>query len=115
MIAGFVIKGETPVTILVRAIGSGLTQFRVIGVLTNPKLTLFRDATVVAVNDNWADVGLAAISSTASSVGAFALPTHSLDAALLATLEPGSSTAQVSGVDSAAGAGIARVEIYEVP
>lgn len=115
MIAGFVIKGETPVTVLVRAIGPGLTQFGVIGVLTNPKLTLFRDATVVAVNDNWGDVGLSAISSTAGAVGAFALPTNSLDAALLATLEPGSYTAQVSGVDSAAGAGIALVEIYEVP
>ena len=69
---------------------------------------------MVAVNDNWGDVGLAAISSTTSAVGAFALSANSLDAALLATLEPGSYTAQVTGVDSAAAAGIALVEIYEV-
>lgn len=115
MIAGFVIKGETPVTILVRGIGPGLSQFGVTGVLGNPKLTLFRDSTVVAINDNWADVGAAALASTANAVGAFALPTNSLDAALLATLEPGSYTAQVSGVDPTAATGIALVEIYEVP
>ena len=115
MIAGFVIKGETPVTILVRGIGPGLSQFGVTGVLGNPKLTLFRDSTVVAINDNWADVGAAALASTANAVGAFALPTNSLDAALLATLEPGAYTAQVSGVDPAAATGIALVEIYEVP
>lgn len=114
MIAGFVIRGETPVTVLVRAIGPSLTQFGVTGVLTNPKLTLFRDSTIVAVNDNWADVGLSAISSTASAVGAFALQTNSLDAALLATLEPGSYTAQISGSDATT-TGVALVEIYEVP
>lgn len=85
------------------------------GVLSNPKLTLFRDSTVVAINDNWGDVGAAGIASTASAVGAFGLPINALDSALRATLAPGSYTAQITGVETAAGAGIALVEIYEVP
>ena len=44
---------------------------------------------------------------------AFGLPSASRDAALLATLQPGSYTAQVSGVNNTTG--IVLIEIYEVP
>jgi hypothetical protein len=47
------------------------------------------------------------------SVGAFALATQSRDAAVLATLPPGSYTVQVSGASG--GTGVALVEVYEVP
>jgi hypothetical protein len=47
------------------------------------------------------------------SVGAFALATQSRDAALVATLPPGSYTAQVSGAGGTTG--VALVEVYEVP
>jgi hypothetical protein len=48
-----------------------------------------------------------------SAVGAFALPTGSKDAALVATLGPGSYTAVVSGVSNTTGT--ALVEMYVVP
>ena len=60
-------------------------------------------------NDNW-NSGLATIFS---SVGAFALESGSRDAALVATLLPGSYTAQVRGADG--GTGEALIEIYELP
>ncbi|MDO8539034.1 MAG: hypothetical protein Q7S40_01225 [Opitutaceae bacterium] len=113
MIAGFVVKGDTPVTVLIRGIGPTLTQFGVSGVLANPRLTLLRDTTLITVNDNWGDLGPATISATASSVGAFALPANSLDSAILATLQPGSYTVQVSGASITPG--VALIEVYEVP
>ena len=46
-------------------------------------------------------------------VGAFPVPGTSLDAALLATLQPGSYSVQVAGVT--AENGLVIVEVYEVP
>ena len=54
----------------------------------------------------------AADAATFASVGAFALNAGSNDAAVVATLQPGSYTAQVSGV--AGGTGTALIEIYAV-
>jgi hypothetical protein len=48
-----------------------------------------------------------------SSVGAFALPAGSRDAALVVSLPPGSYTAQVSGVGGLTGDAI--IEVYELP
>lgn len=113
MIAGFNIRGTTSVTVLIRGVGPTLTQFGVTGVLANPRLTLFHDSTLVGVNDNWGDVGASTIASTAAAVGAFALSANSLDSVILATLQPGSYTVQLTGVGSAVG--VALVEVYEVP
>lgn len=110
MIAGFFVKGVTPLTVLIRGVGPSLTRFGVAGVLPNPHLTLFSDSGLVAVNEDWGDLGASSIASTANAVGAFALPSGSLDAAILATLQPGAYTVQVSG-----GTGVALIEVYEVP
>jgi hypothetical protein len=116
LIAGFSIQGDAPKQVLIRAVGPSLAQFGVTGVLADPQLSLFREGNPTALqqNDNWltapnaAQVGLAA-----GTAGAFALPANSRDAALLVTLEPGTYTAQVSGVGNTTG--VALVEIYEVP
>jgi cyclophilin family peptidyl-prolyl cis-trans isomerase len=112
LIAGFYIGGNTARTVLIRAIGPTLALFGVTDTLANPKLQLFSGTTLVAENDNWGgDPGL---TSVADAVGAFRLPNAtSGDAVFLATLPPGSYTAQVSGVGG--GTGVALVEIYEVP
>ena len=109
LIAGFVISGVTSKTVLIRAIGPGLSPFGVTGVLADPQLSLFRGSTVLASNDSWVD-GDAALSAAFSTVGAF--PIASRDAAMLVTLTPGSYTVQVSGRDNATGVGL--VEIYEM-
>ena len=77
----------------------------------NPKLELFdADGSKIAENDDWP----ASLAPSFQSVGAFALPLGSRDAALIATLVAGRSyTVQVSGVGLLAGE--AMVEIYELP
>lgn len=111
LIAGFNISGSGSKTLLIRGIGPGLAQYGVTGFLVDPKVQVFDSNNVlVASNDNW-DPALAA---TFTAVGAFALSPNSKDAALLVTLNAGTSyTAQVSGSDGGTGDGI--VEIYEVP
>lgn len=111
LIAGFVIGGTQPATVLIRAIGGTLSAFGVADALEDPKLQLFSGTTLVKENDDWGgDPQLSAISST---VGAFVLGNPaSKDSVLLVTLPPGSYTAQVSGKDEAVG--VALVEVYEV-
>ncbi|MEY2878721.1 MAG: hypothetical protein RLZZ15_1101, partial [Verrucomicrobiota bacterium] len=60
---------------------------------------------------NWG--GTAALTAAFTSVGAFALPAASLDAALVATLQPGNYTVEVKGAGTTTG--VALVEIYDVP
>ncbi|MEO5958193.1 MAG: Ig-like domain-containing protein, partial [Opitutaceae bacterium] len=118
LIAGFVVGGNAPKRILIRAIGPGLTAYGVSGALTDPQLQLFNGSTPLAQNDNWATpvgVGVpdeAAIVSASATVGAFPLAGSSRDAVLLVTLAPGAYSAQVSGVNGAIG--IAMVELYDV-
>ncbi len=110
LIAGFNLAGTGTKQVLIRAIGPGLAAFGVPATLVDPKLQVFSaSGTVVAANDNWA----AALASTFAQVGAFALPPASGDAALLVTLNAGTSyTVQVSGADG--GIGEALIEVYEV-
>ena len=111
MITGFVIQQGAPKQILIRAVGARLATapFNLTGVLANPLLQVYNsDGVLVLTNDNWstADQGVMA------AVGAFPLTTGSLDAALVATLSPGSYTAQVSGVGNTSG--VAILEVYDV-
>jgi hypothetical protein len=116
LIAGFSITGSQPKTLLVRGIGPTLGAFGVPGVLLDPKLELYAAGATLAMvaNDDWGAVSNASqLAAVATSVGAFALPSGSKDAALLVTLPPGSYTAQVSGVNNTTG--LALIEVYEVP
>ena len=112
--AGFVIGGATAKTVLVRAIGPGLSQFGVGGVLSDPQLALFntKTNTKIAENDNWG--GDSQVTTVVTAVGAFKIDNAaSKDAILLVTLAPGNYAAQVSGVGGTGGTAI--VEVYEVP
>ena len=114
--AGFVIGGATSRTVLVRAIGPSLAvaPFNVAGVLADPKLDLFDNATGAKINENNDWGGSVALSTGFASVGAFALArADTKDAALLVTLSPGQYSMQVSGADR--GGGVVIVEVYEVP
>ena len=117
LIAGLVIAGDIPKTVLIRGIGPTLSVFGVAGVLADPQITVFSGRTSVASNDNWeTTVGpgsSAATALVASRVGAFALSAGSKDAALVITLQPGAYTVQVSGVANTTG--VALIEVYEAP
>ncbi|MGH7956500.1 MAG: immunoglobulin domain-containing protein, partial [Opitutaceae bacterium] len=111
--AGFVIDGTGPKRVLIRAVGPtlGAAPFNVGGVVSDPQLTLFSGQTSIASNNNWG--GTTDLTAAFAQVGAFALPSGSLDAALVTTLQPGNYTVQVSGVGGTTG--MAIVEVYEVP
>ena len=106
--AGFVIGGTQAQTVLIRAIGPGLTQLGVPGVLADPTMELFSGQTVIGSNDDWAGAQVTILSA---KVGAFALPAASKDAVIVKTLQPGNYTVQIKG-KGAAGAVI--VEVYEI-
>lgn len=122
LIAGFVIGGTRPRAVMVRGIGDQLTNFDVSNVLRNPILKLFDgEGRLIAINDNWSAGGVLngtrheqkdALVLAAKQVGAFPLHDDTRDAALIATLAPGSYTAQVSGFINTSG--VALVEIYEL-
>jgi hypothetical protein len=115
MIAGFVVTGNAPKKVLVRASGPALAPFGVTGVLADPVLTLYNSSSVqIAQNDNWGSAGDGTlIAAAAAQVGAFALPTGSKDAVLLLNLQPGAYTAVASGSGNTTG--VALIEVYEVP
>ena len=111
MIGGLVIGSGTADTVLIRAVGPGLTQFGVSGVLEAPVLSLYdASGTLLQTNQGWGTGN--ATAAIMSSVGAFALPAGSADSALVATLTSGSYTAQVSGAGSTTG--VVLLEVYEV-
>jgi hypothetical protein len=114
LIAGFVVQGTQPVTVLVRAVGPTLQNFSVGGFLAQPVLTVVNNATgaVIASNSGWGSApSPALLASTAASVGAFSLNAGSDDCALIVTLQPGSYSAEVAGAGGTTG--IALVEVYE--
>jgi hypothetical protein len=111
LVVGFSISGVAPQRLLVRGVGPGLSQFGVTGVLENPRLQIYSGSSLVIDNDDWA--GAPQLTAAFTSVAAFPLPANSRDAALVLSLQPGTYTAQVSGVANTTG--IALVELYELP
>jgi hypothetical protein len=107
-IAGFVISGNQTQTVLLRAIGPGLSGFGVTGAMADPVLELYSGENKLGENDDWS--GTQAV-QLAAQVGAFALTAGSRDAVLLATLPAGAYTLQVRGKT---GGGEVLVEVYEI-
>jgi hypothetical protein len=116
LIVGFAVSGNTPIQLLIRGVGPGLTPLGVTGVLADPVLevhTKINDQDViVATNDNWSDEPNAAQAAVAVP-GAFELSPGSNDAVLLLTLSAGIYTAHVRGAGNTTGNAI--VEVYDVP
>jgi hypothetical protein len=120
---GFVISGDQPKRVLIRAVGSTLSGFGVTDAVADPAIKLYSGDTIVAADDDWETAGTASgnvslgtasdIVGAGKAVGAFPLPTGSKDAALLVTLQPGLYSAVVSAPN--AQSGTVLVEAYEVP
>ena len=112
LIAGFVIKGDTSRTVLLRGIGPALTSYGVAysDCLANPKIALYANSSLITTNDDWGTEPQ--IGKAFDAVGAFRMYT-SADAAMLVTLKPGLYSVQVSGVNNTTG--VALVEVYDVP
>ncbi|MBS0659510.1 MAG: peptidylprolyl isomerase [Verrucomicrobia bacterium] len=105
LIGGFVIRGSAK-RVLIRALGPSLIPFGVTNAISDPQITLQQGQTVIASNDNWKSTQQADIQATGFA------PSNDSEAALIATLQPGSYTPIVSGVGGATGVSI--VEVYEL-
>lgn len=114
LIAGFVVDGNVPKRLLIRAAGPTLAAFGVADTLRDPVLQIrpLGREVVVATNDDWN--GATALKAAFAAVGAFPFSSDtSGDAALVVSLLPGAYTATVAGKDPTPG--VALVEVYELP
>jgi hypothetical protein len=113
LIAGFVITGGAR-TVLIRASGPALTAFGVTGVLADPQLSIFDSSSnLIGGNNGWSNstTSVTDLTRIFNYMGAFAFQAGSNDSAVVLNLEPGSYTAQVSGVGNTTG--VALVEVYD--
>ncbi len=104
MIGGFVIQGDVPQTVVVRARGPSLAPYGIANPLANPFLQLMSGQTVIAANDDWGG----STSALEIQQSGFA-PDSPAESALLVTLAPGPYTAIVTGVGGGTGVGIVEV------
>jgi hypothetical protein len=107
LIGGFIIGGNAPKRVLIRAIGPSLVDFGVTGALQDPTLELHDGAgTVLSTNDNWRDFQEQEIIDTGLK------PLNDKESTILASLEPGLYTAIVGGKNGSSGVGL--VEVYDL-
>lgn len=115
MIAGFIVDGNTPKRVIIRAAGPSLTQFGVPNALANPRLELHDSSSTIGMNDNWqtTQIGGVIIGDQVAEIQASGLaPLDPAESAIIAMLDPGSYTAVVQGVNN--GTGVAIVELYDL-
>jgi len=115
LIAGFIVQGNAPKRVLIRAVGPSLTQFGVPNALANPQLELRDASSAIGMNDNWqtTQIGGVITADQGTEIQNSGLaPGNPAESALIATLSPGSYTAIVKGVSDGTGVGI--VEAYDL-
>jgi hypothetical protein len=107
LIAGFIIRNG-PKQVVIRAIGPSLAQSGISNSLSDPVLEL-RDAagTLISQNNNWQDDPGQAGAIQASGLA----PRDPRESAMIVTLQAGSYTAIIRGVNDTTG--VALVEVYD--
>jgi hypothetical protein len=116
MIGGFIVQGNEPKRVIIRAIGPELTQYGIPDVLVNPTLELY-DGTgaLIASNDNWQHTIIGGIitEDQVRNIMATRLgPRDPKESAIIADLPAGNYTAIVRGVSNTTG--VALVEVYDL-
>ncbi len=108
LIGGFIVTGDVPKQVLLRAIGPSLSEAEtpVPGALMDTVLELHQPDGSVVVNDDWKSDQEAEISATGTA------PTDDRESAMIVTLDPGAYTAIVHGKNG--GTGVAMVEAYDL-
>jgi uncharacterized delta-60 repeat protein len=103
MIAGFIVQ-NAPAQAVVRAIGPSLLNLGISNALPDTTLQVRNQNGVLLVeNDNWKTTQREQLENLGLQ------PSHDLEAALVATLQPGQYTAQVRGKNDASGIGVVQV------
>jgi hypothetical protein len=113
LIAGFVIQGSQPATIVVRGIGFSLRAEGITNPISDPTITINdENHHAIATNDDWID------STNAQTIASYHLdPPNSLESALYLTLNPGSYTAVMQSFSNATqptSTGVGLIELYDL-
>ena len=103
LIGGFIITGNAPKVVIIRALGPSTG---VPGALQDPTLELHDSADHVVFNDNWRTTQEQIIRDTGIP------PTDDRESAIVIGLDPGNYTAIVAGKNGATGIGL--VEVYDL-
>jgi hypothetical protein len=107
MIGGFIIGGNQPTNVVVRAIGPSLAVLGVGGALTDPMLEVHdRNGALLAQNDDWR------MHQEQALIDSGLAPTDNRESAMLLSLQPGAYTAIVRGKNDSTGVGL--VEVYNL-
>src|SRR5205814_9658251 len=115
MIGGFIVVTQ-PTKVIIRAIGPSLPQFGVPDALAKPQPELHDATSTIARNGDWQTTqifGIIASDQVAEIQSSQLAPTNPAEAAIIATLAPGSYTAIMRGVNNTTGN--ALVEVYALP
>jgi hypothetical protein len=105
----FIVTGPGPKEVIARGLGPSLAQSGVLGVLADPALDLrSSDGALIATNDNWRDDPAQEALIKASGLP----PPNDLEAAMVVTLNPGSYTVVLRGVNNTTGRGLS--ELYDL-
>jgi hypothetical protein len=116
IIGGFIVDGNAPKRVIIRAIGPELIPFGIPDPLADPTLEL-HDSTgaLIASNDNWGTTIIGGIITTdqvaAIRASGYA-PTNEMESAMIVSLRPGNYTAIVRGINSTMGVGL--VDLYDL-
>jgi hypothetical protein len=116
MIGGFIVHGNQPKRVIVRAIGPELSQHGVPNAMADPTLEL-RDGngTLIASNNNWQTTiigGIITSDQVQEIQNSGHAPADASESAIIANLPPGNYTAIVRGLNGTTG--VALVEAYDL-
>jgi plastocyanin len=116
MIGGFIVQGNQPKRVIIRALGPELTPFGVPNVLANPTLDLHNGVgALIASNDNWQTTiigGIITQNQVPQIINSGLAPTDARESAIIANLPAGNYTAIVRGFSRTTG--VALVEVYDL-
>jgi cytochrome c peroxidase len=106
MIGGFIIKGTSAKSVVIRGLGPSLAKLGLTGVLLDPVLELRgADGALLFQNDNWKDAQRPQIEGTPFQ------PADDREPVIIASLPPGAYTAILTGKNQTAGLGL--IEVYD--
>jgi len=106
-IGGFIITGNAPKPVLIRALGPSLSNAGLSGLLLDPVLELRgENGALLFQNDNWKDDQRSLIEGTPFQPG------DDREAVIVATLPPAAYTATLTGKNQTTGMGL--LEIYDI-
>jgi hypothetical protein len=106
LISGFIVSGNQPARMLIRALGPSLASLGVSGAIPDPTLELHDQNGVTITNDDWRATQESEIFATGAAPG------NDKESAILAMLPPGPYTAVVRGANNTSG--IALLETYNL-